>query len=432
MTRCDGGRPLTSRGRLNITGHPVPGMGYGEFFLGTKPALKGLGVEDYGHLLESQDKAPVALWLSTPPHVKGYWDGQLQTIFTMWESSEIPAGFRENLHHMHRVFVPSHQNVALYSQFHDDVRYVPLAVDSERWKYVPRTPPEQEFRFLTAGTGPRKNIELVDKAFRHVFGGLVDNPPKGMPRPRLIVRAKNGINGKGITAINQQLSTQDEVDLYASSHCYVSGSRGEGWGFMPHQAIHQGLPTILPAAHGHLAFSDCGLEIDAHLEHCGYATFWGDSGDWWEPDYDQMCAGMWEVYQNYQDYAGDAVIQAAVIRERFSWEQTAQVLIDNLPEMYGPELYQAAEWVNTEPKLYRIVTNQLKVYTVNGISNRFEPGVEYWKPYDLKVMIGRAGGLDPSCIDPLEMGEEEANLALAASQESVCPTCGRPVEVVLG
>jgi hypothetical protein len=420
-------------GRMNITGHPVKGMGYGEFFLGTRPALLKLGVEDYGHLLESQDKAPVALWLSTPPHVKGYWEGQLQTIYTMWESTEIPAGFRENLHYMDRVLVPCHQNLDLYSQFHDDVRFVPLAVDAEKWKFVPRQMPDREFRFITAGNGPRKNVEIVDKAFRHVFRDLVDNPPPGMPRPRLIVRAKNGLNGRGITAIPLPLDGPDEVALYAGAHCYVSGSRGEGWGFMPHQAIHQGLPTILGDAHGHHEFADLALPIDVHEERCGYATFWGDSGSWWEPDFDQMCAAMWEVYQNYQDYAEQAVANASAIDERYSWEQTAQSIIDNLPEMFdSKEIPEDAPWVSTEPRLYRIVTNQLKVYTVNGVTNRFEKGEEYWKPYDLKVMIGRSGGLDPCCIDPTEMGEEEAELALHASQESVCPTCQRPMEILVG
>src|ERR1035441_1735618 len=99
--------------KLNIQAHREVESGYGRFGYFTVRALENLGVENCGDLgLEPQtfaDKstcqrsdttqtelAHVALWLSTPPHVHGYYEGQFPAIFTMWESTEIPEGFRQD------------------------------------------------------------------------------------------------------------------------------------------------------------------------------------------------------------------------------------------------------------------------------------------------------------------------------------------------
>lgn len=303
--------------RINLQAHTEHQSDYGRFGVEMRRALESLGVEDAGDIgLEPEnyegdtsipvkdakeiDLARVALWLSTPPHVRGWYEGQFATIFTMWESSDMPAGFRQNLHHFDRILVPSLQNRELFSRFHPDVRYVPLGINEDQWGYRPRPAIEREFRFLSAGYGPRKGCRQVADAFLKVFP-RGEAPSKLAPVPRLILRSRDDIVGPGITAIPQTLGRQQEIDLYASAHCFVSGSKGEGWGFMPFQAIGQGCPTILGMGHGHSAFAHYGIPIGTNPFRCDKATFWGDGGEWWEPDFDQMCEAMWDVYNNYAD-----------------------------------------------------------------------------------------------------------------------------------
>jgi hypothetical protein len=427
---------------INLQAHSEMHSGYGRFGVYTKRALEQYGVVSVGDIglapqtveavatepfndPQSLELARVALWLSTPPHVRGWYEGQLAAIFTMWESTEIPPGFRQNLHHFDRVFVPSQQNLELYRRFHPDVRYIPLGVDGEKWHPRQRPPIKRDFRFLTAGYGPRKGAAQVAKAFLTVFPD--GKPPTPLdPIPRLQIRSRDDIRGPGITSIKQDLSGTQELELYANAHCYVSGSKGEGWGFMPLQAIAQGLPTILGNAHGHAAFAHYGIPIDTHPYDATGATFWGDGGEWWEPDFDQMCEAMWDVYNNYISYEMDAIAHAYAAIDEFPWSRTAEELIFNLPELFEPAPTEKV-WKMAPPKLFHIRVNKACTYVVNGTSYHFEPGQDYYEAADLKRAIIAAGHLDWSTFDPNDLGlEDNANVAELRAKNSICSTCHQP------
>lgn len=426
--------------RVNLQAHTEHHSGYGRFGVEMARALGALGVENVGDIgLVPADFHPdlttptgdpaalarVALWLSTPPHVRGWYEGQFAVIFTMWESTEIPPGFRQNLHHFDRIIVPSLQNQELFSRFHPDVRRVPLGIGAE-WGYVPAPPVEREFRFLTAGFGPRKGSTDVARAFLRVF-------PKGQPLtrlgpiPRLIVRSHDDVGGPGITRIPQRLSRAEELTLYTGSHCFVSGSKGEGWGFMPMQAIAKGRPTILGNAHGHAAFAHYGIGLDTHPYRCDKATFWGDGGEWWEPDFDQMCEAMRDVYEQYDAYADAARYASIAMTAEFSWENAAKALILELSD----ELFGAAPtervWRGAPPRLFHIRVNKAVQYVINGRTHYFEPGKDYYDSAELKRCILANGHLDLAAFDPNDLGMEDGAVAdELRARNGICPTCNQP------
>lgn len=427
--------------RLNLCAHSEHQSGYGRFGVEMGKALAALGVENLGDIgLEPENVrtdtsvpvesgvplARVALWLSTPPHVRGWWAGMFATIFTMWESTECPVGFRENLHHFDRIIVPSQQNLELFSRFHPDVRQVPLGVDPVAWGYQPRPPVEREFRFLSAGYGPRKGCRQVADAFLRVFPN--GEPPSRLaPVPRLVLRSRDDIAGPGITTIPQPLGTKSEISLYANAHCYVSGSKGEGWGFMPMQAIAQGCPTILGDAHGHHAFAHYGIPIDTHPVSAKGATFWGDGGEWWEPDFDQMCEAMWYVYNNYAECVDTARYASLAVCSEFSWEESASKLILELSDELFKDGPSERVWKGAPPRLFHIRVNKAVTYTVNGVDHAFVPGVDYWESADLKRAILAAGHLDLATFDPNDIGREDDVVpAEIRARNSICPTCRQP------
>ena len=427
--------------KINLMFHDEMHSGYGRFGVMTKRALEALGVVSVGDIglqpqgLDVVDTftpdetivplAHTALWLSTPPHVRGWYEGQFAAIFSMWESTEIPPEFRQNLHHFDRIFVPSLQNLELFSRFHDDVRYIPLGVDAS-WSFQPRKPILRDFNFLTAGYGPRKGVKQVVEAFLTVFPGGEPLWPGG-PIPRLTVRSRDDVSGPGVTCIAQDLSLAAEVELYANAHCYVSGSKGEGFGFMPLQAIIQGCPTILGDAHGHAAYAHYGFGIGTHPLECKRATFWGDGGEWWEPNFDELCDSMRMVYCEYPAAEEFAYNSAHAAAKEFTWEHTAEELVFNLSdELFKPAPTERV-WVGAPPKLFHIRVNKDCAYTVNGVVHAFEPGKDYWEAPDLKRAILTAGHLDMSTFDPNDLGvEDNADLDMLRARNSVCSTCHQP------
>lgn len=425
--------------RCNIGWHNDENQGYGRYGTKTAAAMQALGVINLGGIHrrdgsmaaetepkagcnpEAEALAPVALWFSTPPHVPGWYKGQVSALATMWEGSEIPAGFRDNVPDFDRIFVPSLQCQELYSQFNKDVRYVPLGVDPIDWAYKPRVAPEREFRFLCAGAGPRKNTAMVRRAFYRVFGDLLDGAGGG-PVPKLVVRAKDAEPGRGVEAIASLLTKQQEIDLYASAHCFVSASCAEGWGLMPNQAIAQGCPTILPTGHGHQAFAHYGIPIDTHTAPAAPGTFYGDNGQWWEPEFEQLCEAMKSVYENYARYVRQAEVNSHRCRAEFTWQNTAEQLIFNLPELWDDSPEEKV-WLQPPERLYHVLVTTPKTYVINGRVFRYEPGVDYYEPADMKMRLGESGALHPSVIDAADMGVVAAAVASERADKALCPTC---------
>jgi len=434
--------------RMNAGYHQDRTTGYGRFGYELHSALQRAGVVDYGPIGVNEEfsavpnvgTAPVAFYAATPPHVVGWSEGQLAALFTMWEFSEIPVGFRENVPDFDRIFVPSRQNVELFSHFHPDVRYVPLAV-GEEWTYRPRTDPNEtgRFEFLTGGAGPRKGCNEVIQAFNTVFAAW---KPSWGPEPHLTVRASNifepdtlvttpGVRcdlridkpapvGR-VTQLRRTLTQEAEIELYARSHCFVSGSKGEGWGFMPHQAIAQGMPTILGRAHGHAAFAHYGLPIDTHLQKPTIHTHWGAAGEEWAPDFDQMCESILDVYRNWDRSAMVARAQAEAIALEFSWDRTAQILLDNLPELERPMLEGDLPWHSMPQRLYETRVVRHSTWTVNGRHSTFDPGITYWIPWADKLLLAERGDLTQDCVSPREVGID-ARMKPADLVER-CPHC---------
>jgi hypothetical protein len=422
--------------KINLSYHNSQDSGYGRFGLRLAEALYRLGVENAGAIhpekidatngplveTESFELAKVALWLSTPPHAQGWYMGQFAGIFTMWESTEIPAGFRENLHHFDRIFVPSQQNLEIFSKLHPDVRLIPLGIDPT-WAFRPRPRVANEFVFLTAGFGPRKGTDQVIKAFQKAFPrGLA--PERGGPIPRLIVKSRDDVWGTGVTRISEMLSPKAELALYADAHCFVSGSKGEGWGFMPFQAIAQGCPTILGAAHGHEEFAGLGIPIETHPFRCETATFWGDGGHWWEPDFDQMVEAMRDVYANYPRYARDAEKASPILHKTYTWENTATQLLAGLDDVIDLEPPPFKVWRGAPPRLFHIRVNKFCAFAINGVHTAFYPGKDYWEPADIRRAILASGHMDLSVFDPSDLGMEDGDIAEEArAHNERCPTC---------
>lgn len=372
---------------------------------------------------------------SVPTHYAGKWDGQHTSILTMWEAMRLPESFRDTLHEFDMMLVPSWHNRDLFGEYHDNVQLLLLGVDPTRWFYEPPPPPGPFFNFLISGAGqipapgstdpgPRKGVDVAYRAFRTVFKDL----DRFDPQPRLHIKAMAGIGdyyGRNIDHHTGRLTDDAEVDLYRSAHCYVQPSRGEGFGLQPLQAMANGLPTILTNAHGHESYAHLGIPIGWTPSKANYFIY-GDAGEWWEPNLEEVCEAMWDVYNNYDVHAAKAKESAAVIARDWTWSNTVDTFLHHLGPQMGDPYVGDGSWIDARPQLYKIVTTVDKLYESAGRTLYFRKGVEYWDRADIKRLVFENGALDPCCLTGDDHGLAEIQvlqLDKYRADREHCPTC---------
>lgn len=427
---------------LHVRGDTATVIGYGRLGVKLASALEAKGVDLYNsldspnpptHLQKRIEGTRVGLtnvvgWVSTPGHARGWHAGQYATLFTMWEAQRLPEAYREYLHNFDLIIVPSEQNLELFSRYHDNVKLVYLGVDPAEWHYVPRQAPASEFRFLIGGSGHRKGVDLAVKAFRRVFKTW----PKDGPMPTLTLKNPKGedYHGDRINIVSGHLSDAEEQALYAAHHVYLQPSRGEGFGLQPLQAMAQGMPTILTDAHGHAAFADLGYGLSTTNSTSAYFIY-GDAGDWWEPDFDELCGYMAYVYDQWDEAEAKGKHAAEVVADRFTWADTADqyvaaVGMDRLTAPYAGD----GSWFTPEAKLYPIAVSREWRADIAGHIYLFKPGNTYYEMADVKRILFEAGILDPSCLegDADETGllpAEVARLDAYKAEHEWCDRCGQ-------
>lgn len=377
-------------------------------------------------------------WLTTPGHPRGWWEGQHAAMFTMWETTRVPEAFRDTLHEFDTLIVPCRQNLELFSQYHPNVRLVPLGIDPEDWHYIERTSPEREFRFLIGGSGERKGTDLAFRAFQAVFGQFYDGPRwTGEGPPAVLVnkqpRLQDGFYAPWSQIIGGRISAQEERDLYAGAHCYLQPSRGEGFGLQPLQAIAQGLPTILTNAHGQADYAHLGIPISAKEVPAGYFAF-GNPRDmnWWEPDFEELCEAMWDVYSHYETHRLYAQESAEHAKD-WTWDHSAAALIDALGDSLTQEPPGRVTWRKPNVKLYLVRVNKRWSAWMGDRFHIFEPGKDYYQTADVKRILFESNLLASSCLErvapdgtDIDNGLTDAQLERVdhhKAENAYCPTC---------
>jgi len=365
-------------------------LGYGRMGMELYAACERAGVTMSSDPYQAQANTVVHVMI--PPMVKGWLSDQRRVIFTMYETTECPAEFR-SLQDFHLVLVPCEANVEAFSKWHPNVQRVPLGIDPEVWTYRKR-PTAGPFTFLASGSEPRKGTDVAMRAFQRAF-------PTN-PDVRLLVKHPTSSpipipSDPRIQVVSGYLSAQEELDLYASAHCYLGLSRGEGFGMMPLQALAQGCPTILSAAHGHAEFSHYGIPISTRLVPAADYMLFGEAGDWWEPDEDETVDAMLDVYANYDGYLNVARRRSGQVRRTWTWDAAAARLLDVLGDL-PPYLGLGGRERRTEMEVPIRVTRPIACH-IGDRDYDLVPGHEYWVPGDAKRVLREAGYIDDQSWD---------------------------------
>ena len=293
----------------------LPHVGYGKMVSGLRAALLGK--------VELCDDAERVVFALRPNLIKGWMDGQKPALMTMWETNWLPPEFSEYLTNFDVVVVPSMHNWELFSQFHDNVRVVNLAVDRNIYFPVEREQ-TSKFRILCGGSEwHRKGLDVVLKVFNEMQLPDCELNIKIVP-PYL--SAPDNLDNPNVVVWRHWMTPDEEADLMRSCDVFVSVSRGEGFGLMPLQAISAGVPTIVSDAHGHREFSDLATYRIGTKSVPTNEGVWKNMGDWDEPDEGELREAILDCYQNrdrYRKQAHERAHETAV----FNWETAADELI---------------------------------------------------------------------------------------------------------
>jgi hypothetical protein len=270
-------------------------------------------------------------------------------LMTVWESTEYPDQFIQNLKHYDQLWLVSEwEKSCVIAQGipEEFVKVVPEGVDPDIYKPLESLPQKDTFDFLVVGQFQRRKstLEIIQsflKAFPEnpkvrlylsVDTIFPSDPYKsteerleayGISDPRIIV-----VHFEERAAYVRRLQTAD---------CMVSCSRSEGWNLPSQEGMACGVVSILADWGGSTEYSDGALLVRVpKLEKPeGIYGNWQVPGEWGSPDYGHLVEVMRDAYENYSVHKEKALKTSEMIRTKFSWDAAAQKAFKILEELSG-------------------------------------------------------------------------------------------------
>jgi hypothetical protein len=174
------------------------------------------------------------------------------------------------------------------------------------------------------------------------------------------------------------MTEEEEANLVRSMDCFISVSRGEGFGLMPLQAISAGIPTILSDAHGHREFSDLATHRIPTTSVPTAKGVWQNMGDWDEPDPEALAEAIISIQKNRDKYRKQAFKNSGEVAA-FNWDTAANQLL----QIVKPSSNRVApDWKPLEP-ITTVQVNRAIKATIGDHYIDLKPG----KPYDVVLNV---------------------------------------------
>jgi len=273
--------------------------------------------------------------------------------WVVFESTRVPPTVMSTMLAADQVWVPSAwgQKVLIENGAHADrCHVIQEGVDSSKYHpYAPRVD-SPIMSYLIAGKYElRKSIIETIYAWIQEFGND--------PDVELIVKSNHFVNQEskyneltgwiGSMGINNvrvlwgSVSQSEMIDLYQQSHVFVLPSKGEGWGLPLIEAAAAGLPIITTWHSGqteflqHISSSVIPVEFDMAPITCQeyqafYPTDDGNWGEWAQPRVDSIRTALRSARDNYAMLQSRAKANSSIIRDAFSWERSADYVVNLL------------------------------------------------------------------------------------------------------
>jgi glycosyltransferase involved in cell wall biosynthesis/SAM-dependent methyltransferase len=280
----------------------------------------------------------------------GFFEGKRTIGVWAWETDRVPDEWGWAFNAVDEIWTYSQYVVDVLSAASPvPVRRVPLPVAAPEISVpAPDFGLPDRFTFLTLfdfySTLQRKNPEGLIAAFKRAFSPgegpqLLVKSFNGDYKPERVEQLRRAAAGRADVHLVDQYVTRAEKDaLIASSDCYVSLHRSEGFGLPLAEAMALGRPVIATGYSGNLEFMN-----DENSWPVRYAiTQVGPDGEnypadghWAEPDLEHAAERMRDVWENVPERERRSARGRDDVAERLSMERVGEIAKGHLEEAEG-------------------------------------------------------------------------------------------------
>jgi hypothetical protein len=175
--------------------------------------------------------------------------------------------------------------------------------------------------------GDKPGYSLTIKAHNmnttRIYNNYIDKNIIGLPQDMY----------NNIHVITEELSDEELVKLYYDHDVLVYPSYGEGFGFIPLQALATGMPTICTSGWAHYEKYLGPLKIKSKLIDSPWPH--PHEGQVFEPNYLHLLEVMRDVSINFAAYSGYYYAQSTKIHEEYNWKQLTNNAFDHIFKKFG-------------------------------------------------------------------------------------------------
>lgn len=261
-------------------------------------------------------------------------EGERLFLITAFEADKLPQDWKEKCRYFDVVIVPSVwcQKLFIESGVAPPVEMMIQGTDNFDLIKKDFSSPFRFLHYNAFSDDQRKGWDLAAAAFTNVFGRY--------EKVELILKARTHDNEKDIKSVSRKgnikilvknMNRREIESLQEDVHCLVFPSRGEGIGLPPIETMARGIPTIVTNATGMSESALFGIPLEKHTSVDAVyrgITWDGSSGQWVEPEKEELEEKMFYVYHNYQRVKADAMLKAPLLREKFNLDVMAKRFVD--------------------------------------------------------------------------------------------------------
>lgn len=346
-------------------------------------------------------KPDINIILNDVNHHYFYQDYKEYTIgFNVWESTEYPQNFFNLIQKFDEFWVPSEwqkHNLIYQGYPVKKISVVTEGVDIETFKPLEKKPKNDKFTFLLFGRWEyRKSTREIIETFTKTFD---EKEPV-----KLIVCAENSFANDGFKSTKERLDfynikhsgievinfpdRENYVNYLQTGDVFVSCARSEGWNLPLIEAMSCGTLSMYSNWGAQLEFAR-GLDVPIDTLHLVPAKTQDPSftGNYIEPDFNDLSKKMRDVYENYKFYKPQSKITVEKIHKNFNWDKVAKDACDVLSKV---QLKKEFVFVTTGNLNYMPVIEKL-VQSLNEFSKSkiIVYGVDCDVPFDYPNVIKR-------------------------------------------
>lgn len=296
-------------------------------------------LQKLGHEVPFQDPSCAVQIHFSQPEFYEFNENQYKIGYTPWESTDLPESWLPRMNECDEIWATS----PLIAEWYADAGVKPPISVYQHGIDASWTPQKRrrgnKIRFLHVGEpAPRKGAQMAADAFLAAFGNRDDVHLTIKAHDYSTVRANNPFGPidihPNISLIKRELTAAEMVSLYLNHDVFVYPSFGEGFGFLPHQAMGTGMVTMCVDAWAPYK--------DFILPECRIASTLGESpwptmhpGKVFWPDKDNLIDMYRTVFDNFDDLNTRSFALSHDLHEKYNWETLTSSAFKKVVEKFS-------------------------------------------------------------------------------------------------